>query len=182
MKLIVGLGNPGTEYENTRHNIGFMILDNFVGNVRWKKNKIANYYKTKIADNDVLFLKPLTFMNLSGQAVSYFLKYYKIKPSDLLVIHDDMDLIFGKIRIKNNSSAGGHNGIKSIINELNNKEFYQLKFGISHPQNDNVIDYVLQKFSQKELDIIDSKQQVLKNIINDFIINKNKGLIINDNK
>ena len=134
MKLIVGLGNPGKEYENTRHNIGFWALDNYLDNVSFKHDKLADVYK----DNSVIYIKPNTFMNLSGEAVNYYMNYYKIDKKDLLVIQDDLDLPLGKIRVKNNSSAGGHNGIKSIINEIGSNEFLRLKVGISKNSKDIV--------------------------------------------
>ena len=118
MKLIVGLGNPGKEYENTRHNIGFMILDNYLKDAVWT-NKYKGLVTTLNINNDkVIFLKPVTYMNLSGESVREIVNFYKINIEDILIIHDDLDLSLGKIRIKKNSSDGGHNGIKSIINNL----------------------------------------------------------------
>ena len=168
MKLIVGLGNPGKEYENTRHNIGFMVLDYYLQNVNWKNDKLAYTYKTKINGEDVLFIKPTTFMNLSGKAVSYYVNYYKIELKDILVIQDDMDLNLGIIRLKTNSSSGGHNGIKNIIEQLNSKDFLRLKIGISKPEN-NIVDFVLSKFTKEELDNLNKELPKTKNIINDFI-------------
>lgn len=172
MKLIVGLGNPGKEYENTRHNIGFMTLNNFLNNVNWKKEKLAETYKTRINNEDVLFIKPNTFMNLSGEAVSYYVNYYKIELNNILVIQDDMDLELGTIRLKTASGSGGHNGIKNIIEHLNSNNFLRLKIGISKPKYD-IIDYVLSKFSQDELKIINASIVKTQNIINDFINNEN---------
>ncbi len=172
MKLIVGLGNPGKEYENTRHNIGYMVVDNYLDNVNWKNEKLAKIYKTKINNEDILFIKPTTFMNLSGEAVSYYMNYYKINLKDILVIQDDMDLELGIIRLKTDSSSGGHNGIKNIIEHLNSKSFLRLKIGISKPKYD-VIDFVLSKFSQDELKIINESLNKSKLIINDFINNEN---------
>ena len=121
MKLIIGLGNPGKEYENTRHNIGFMVLDNYLKDSSWQK-KYNALYTTEIINNEkVIFVKPETYMNLSGNSVIEFINFYKIENKDILVIHDDLDLPFGKIRVKTNSSAGGHNGIKSIINRIDRK-------------------------------------------------------------
>lgn len=172
MKLIVGLGNPGKEYENTRHNIGYMVVDNYLDNVNWKNEKLAKIYKTKINNEDILFIKPTTFMNLSGEAVSYYMNYYKINLKDILVIQDDMDLELGIIRLKTDSSSGGHNGIKNIIEHLNSKNFLRLKIGISKPQYD-VIDFVLSKFNQNELKIINESLNKSKLIIDDFINNEN---------
>ena len=114
MKLIVGLGNPGKEYENTRHNIGFWALDNYLDNVSFKHDKLADVYK----DNSVIYIKPNTFMNLSGEAVKYYMNYFKIDKNDLLVIQDDLDLPLGKIRVKNNSSAGVIMGLKVLLMKL----------------------------------------------------------------
>ena len=153
MKLIVGLGNPGKEYENTRHNIGYMIIDNFVNSDNWKKESLAYVLKQTINNENVLFIKPTTYMNLSGQAVQYYLNYYKIDTKDLLVIQDDMDLDIGKVRLKLKSSAGGHNGIKDIIKNIKTDEFLRLKIGISKPTNDT-IEFVLGKFPKSDLEIL----------------------------
>ena len=118
MKLIVGLGNPGKEYENTRHNVGFIVIDNYTSNLIWSSEKNYMITSSIINGEKILFLKPLTYMNLSGYAVSQVANYYKISPDDILVIHDDLDLPIGEIKLKFNSSAGGHNGIKSIIEQL----------------------------------------------------------------
>ena len=178
MKLIVGLGNPGKEYHNTRHNVGYMVLDNYLGEVSWKSEKQADTYKIKVNGEEVLFLKPTTFMNLSGLAVSYYKNYYKINLSDILIIQDDMDLELGNIRIKENSSSGGHNGIKNIIKELNSQNFLRLKVGISKPSN-GIVDFVLSKFKKEELEIIDSSINKTKDIINDFINSENTERLMN---
>ena len=102
MKLIVGLGNPGKEYNNTRHNIGFIALDNYIKNPDWKENSYAYYINLKTNKDNILFIKPKTYMNLSGNAVSYFVNYYKINKNDILVIQDDLDLELGKIKLKYN--------------------------------------------------------------------------------
>ena len=178
MKLIVGLGNPGKEYENTRHNIGFMTLDNYLGNISWKNDKNAYTYKTKINNEDVLFIKPTTFMNLSGIAVSHYVNYYKIALKDILIIQDDLDLDLGATRLKISSSSGGHNGIKSIIEHLNTKDFLRLKVGISKPNND-IIDFVLSKFNKEELQELNNTFTKTNNIINDFINNENIERLMN---
>ena len=130
MKIIVGLGNPGSSYNDTRHNVGFIVLDNYLGDVKWKKKFNAEYYEEIINGEKVLFVKPLTYMNLSGDAVVQFVNYYDIDLSDILVVHDDLDLKFGTYKLKTNSCDGGHYGIKSIINRLNSKDFARLKIGI----------------------------------------------------
>lgn len=168
MKLIVGLGNPGKEYENTRHNIGYMIIDNFVNSDNWKKESLAYVLKQTIHNKNVLFIKPTTYMNLSGQAVQYYLNYYKIDTKDLLVIQDDMDLDIGKVRLKFKSSAGGHNGIKDIIKNIKTDEFLRLKIGISKPTNDT-IEFVLGKFPKSDLEILNNNMNMYNQIITDFI-------------
>lgn len=178
MKLIVGLGNVGKEYENTRHNVGFMVLDYYLGDVKWSKNNNAYIYKTQIGKETILFIKPTTYMNLSGEAVAYFMNYYKIDIKDLLVIHDDMDLEMGIVRLKYDSSSGGHNGIKDIINHLGTQEFLRLKVGISKPI-DNKIDYVLSKFNKKEIEVLNEELLKTNEIIDDFINNKNMESLMN---
>lgn len=171
MKLIVGLGNPGKEYEKTRHNVGFMVLDYFPGNNFDGEKFNAEYKKTKINDENVLFIKPLTYMNLSGEAVIKYVNFYKIDIKDILVIQDDLDLETGTIRIKYKSSSGGHNGIKSIIDNLGTDEIPRLKIGISNNKNMDTKDYVLNKFSGEELEIIDKQLPLIKEIIENFISN-----------
>lgn len=163
MKLVVGLGNPGKEYENTRHNVGFNIVDNYVGSLKWNKDGDALVIK----DNQFIFVKPQTYMNLSGNSVARIAKYYKINSKDILIIHDDMDLPIMSYRLKFNSSSGGHNGIKSIISSLGSEEFAHLKIGIGHNIDGNTRDYVLGKLSKKEISFL--KEDVFKNIIDDFM-------------
>lgn len=171
MKLIVGLGNPGKEYETTRHNIGFMILDEYIQNDLWK-NKFDGFYQIiTIREEKVLFLKPNTYMNLSGNAVRKVVDFYHIKMEDILIIHDDLDLPFQTHRIKKNSSSGGHNGIKSIISCLGNNSFCRLKIGIASSNRGNTIDYVLSKFSKQEMEFLKKQYSVYHDIINSFIQN-----------
>lgn len=167
MKLIVGIGNPGKEYINTRHNIGFMVLDNYDSSLIWKKDKDAYVAQTIVNEEKVLLLKPLTYVNLSGNAVSRIAHYYKIAASDILVVHDDLDLPSGSFRLKYNSSSGGHNGIKSIISCLGTQEFGRLKIGISNNKNSDTKDYVLAKLSKKEIEYI--KSDIFRDVINSFI-------------
>ena len=178
MKLIVGLGNPGKEYENTRHNIGYMIIDNFVNSDNWKKESLAYVLKLTINNENVLFIKPTTYMNLSGQAVQYYLNYYKIDTKDLLVIQDDMDLDIGKVRLKLKSSAGGHNGIKDIIKNIKTDEFLRLEIGISKPTNDT-IEFVLGKFPKSDLEILKNNMNMYNQIITDFINNTKIETLMN---
>ena len=169
MKLIVGLGNPGKEYENTRHNVGFMIVDHYLGSDEWKEKFKALYCEKIINGEKVLFVKPLTFMNLSGDAVVQFVHYYDIDINDILVIQDDMDITFGSFKLKKDSSDGGHNGIKSIINRLGTQGFSRLKVGLSHDKSMDTRDYVLGKFSKEDLDKFNEMQDTFNKIINCFI-------------
>lgn len=166
MKLIVGLGNPGKEYVNTRHNIGFMLIDKYLGDVKFKEKFNGLYYETSSLDK-VIFLKPQTFMNNSGECVVKFANYYNIKPEDILVIQDDLDINVGRYKFKINSSSGGHNGIKSIINNLGTDSFFRLKIGISNTRKNDVIDFVLGKFSKEEMNSIDFDELI--KAIDDFI-------------
>ena len=169
MKLIVGLGNPGKEYENTRHNVGFMVLDYFPGNKKWTLKNNAYYCEDHINNEKVIFLKPVTYMNLSGNAVRYFVDYYHIDIDDVLIIQDDLDLPISSYRLKYNSSDGGHNGIKSIINSLGTNSIPRLKIGISNDKNKDTVDYVLGKFSKDDLSLLKKNMDLYKEIIIDFI-------------
>jgi len=171
MKLVVGLGNPGKEYENTRHNVGFMILDSFVSDFSFEKKFQAMICKKKIGSEDVLFVKPLTFMNLSGQSVGKIVHYFDISKEDILVIQDDLDLDFGRHRLKMNSSSGGHNGIKSIIEALGTQDFGRLKIGIAHDKNVSTVDYVLHKFSKEEMHFFEEHYSFFEEIIISFVMN-----------
>ena len=170
MKLIVGLGNPDKEYDMTRHNIGFYYLDLFVKklNLSYKEKFKGLYIKTKINNIDVILLKPLTYMNLSGECVRQFVNYYKIKSEDILVIHDDLDMEFGKIKLKANGSSGGHNGIKNIILNINDINFKRLKIGISNNKLMDTKDYVLGKFNKEEIEILKNKEETIINILYDY--------------
>ena len=170
MKLIVGLGNPGKEYKDTRHNVGFLVLDNYLKTDDWKEKFNAMYYEARVNGEKVIFVKPLTYMNLSGDAVVQFVNYYDIDLDDILVIHDDLDLTFGTYKLKKNSSAGGHNGIKSIINRLGSENFARLKVGISHDKTIDTKDYVLGNFSKKDKEIFNTMQDDFNKIIELFVI------------
>lgn len=169
MKLIVGLGNPGKEYENTRHNIGFMVIDNYLKNEKFKTKFNGMYLKKVINNEEVIFLKPLSYMNLSGDVVKKYVDYFKINLSDLLIISDDLDMPCFKIKLKYKGSSGGHNGLKNIIQNINTEEFKRLKIGISNNLNIDTKSYVLSKFNQEELEKLHKKFEITNNIINDFI-------------
>jgi PTH1 family peptidyl-tRNA hydrolase len=157
MKLIVGLGNPGEKYEKTRHNVGFILLsllaEKMEINFEFNSNFNAEIAEIKTEKEKLLLCKPQTFMNNSGQAVSKVMNYYKIDSNDLLVIQDEMDLPFGKIRFSNNSSSAGHKGIKSIIDYLGTQEFRRLRFGVKHENNQLPTEiFVLKNFTKEELE------------------------------
>ena len=167
MYLIVGLGNPERKYENTRHNCGFCAAEELIDHYSIPKSGISMkgiYGKTVINGEKVLVMKPLTYMNLSGQAVKAYIDYYKLDPkTDLVVIYDDVDLETGKIRIRKQGSAGSHNGMKSIIECLGTKEFTRIRFGIGpKPEKWDLADFVLAPFSRKERQIVD---EALKEIV-----------------
>lgn len=171
MKLVVGLGNPDKKYENTRHNVGFMVIDNYIGNELWQKKFDSFYVKKVIKGEIVYFIKPLTYMNLSGNAVSSFANFFNIKAEDILVIQDDLDQEIGKFKLKKNSSSGGHNGIKSIIEKLGTDSFSRLKIGISNNKKGDTIDFVLGKFNSFEKEILTKNLEIFNSIIDSFIIN-----------
>lgn len=153
MKLIVGLGNPGIKYAMTRHNVGFMVIDHIFSILSLTNEKEGfkgSYIKTNINGEDVIFLKPLTYMNNSGISVQEIVNYYKISIENVLVIHDDLDLPVGYLRLRERSSSGGHNGIKSIIECLNSDCFKRIRIGISKDKQIETADYVLGKFSLEE--------------------------------
>lgn len=170
MKLIVGLGNPGKDYKNTRHNVGFLVLDNYLNTSDWKEKFNALFHETRINGEKVIFIKPLTFMNLSGDAVVKYVNYYDVDIDDILVIHDDLDLPFSSYKLKKNSSAGGHNGIKSIISRLSSDAFARLKVGVSHDRSIDTKDYVLGNFSKSEMDKFTEMQKDFNKIIESFVI------------
>jgi PTH1 family peptidyl-tRNA hydrolase len=154
VKLIIGLGNPGREYSGTRHNVGFAVLGTLAREHGINFDKRCCHSRAgegRIGEQQVVLAKPQTFMNLSGEAVAALMRKYKVKLGDILVIHDDLDLPLGKVRIRANGSAGGHNGLKSIIGSIGSMEFARLKIGIGRPENAgierrDVIDHVLSDF------------------------------------
>jgi PTH1 family peptidyl-tRNA hydrolase len=154
MKLIVGLGNPGKEYEATRHNIGFIVIDELSErwNIPLNQQKFKGVYGTGIVNGEkVILLKPLTYMNLSGESIRPLMDYYKIDIEDFVVLYDDLDLPVGKLRLRMKGSAGGHNGIKSTIAHLGTQEFNRIRIGIDRPKNGmKVPDYVLGRFTVEE--------------------------------
>lgn len=169
MKLIIGLGNPGPQYKKTRHNCGFMVLKAL--SEKWKAsefnlNKKFNSLlaEKKVKSEKILLCLPQTFMNLSGQAVAKIVRFYKIPSKDIWVIHDDVDLTFGKIRISYKSSSAGHRGVESIIQFLGHQDFVRFRLGIK-PEQKTIVpaeEYVLQKFSSEELKTLD---KIIKKVV-----------------
>jgi len=159
--MIVGLGNPGKEYENTRHNLGFMFLDyleekyNFKISVKKFNSLISEIY---LNNEKIIFVKPQTYMNLSGQAVQRVKEFYKIESKDILVIFDDLDIPFGEVRYKQNGSGGTHNGMKNIVQMIGTKEFPRIKIGIGNIKHEkqDLKDFVLEKFNKSQKEEIDN--------------------------
>lgn len=171
MKLVVGLGNPGKEYENTRHNVGFQLLDIIAkkNNVSFNRNKFnGDYAEININGEKVILLKALSFMNLSGSVVSKFVSYFKINIDDLLVIHDDLDMNLGRVKFVYDSSSGGHNGIKDIERCLGSKRYTRLKIGIANDKSIDTKDYVLGNFSSEEKKFLLDIYNELENVVEDF--------------
>ncbi len=167
--LIVGLGNPGTRYKDTRHNIGFRILDSFAESAGyiWSENKKYSESVKVLSDCKVHLLKPLEYMNLSGKAVQSITQLFKIPPENILVVQDEVDLPFGKIKNKIGGGTAGHNGLKDIVAKIGSSDFHRLRFGVGKPEKGGmeVADFVLQRFTteeEKELPrlIQDSKSKV----------------------
>ena len=155
IKLIVGLGNPGREYEKTRHNVGFMVLDALARKWRFGFSDHSKW-KSQLGQHAKLhFLKPQTFMNLSGQAIQSCAQFYKIQPAEILVIYDDVALPLGKLRLRPSGSAGGHNGIKSTIQPLGSDQFPRIKIGIGGAEQKTLSGHVLGKFSPEEQETLD---------------------------
>ena len=148
MKLVIGLGNPGLQYERTRHNVGFRVVDKLAAKLGWKwaeRRGRAVLASGTIGSEKVVLAKPLTFMNLSGEAVAELVRWYKVQPGDILVIYDDLDLPIGKLRLRPHGSAAGHNGLESIIRYLHTNQFPRLRVGVGRPTNSHMAgaDYLL---------------------------------------
>jgi peptidyl-tRNA hydrolase, PTH1 family len=163
IRLIVGLGNPGPEYEQTRHNAGFWLVDNLadgIGRCRLAREARFNALaaKSKIAGQEVWLLEPQTFMNRSGQSVGALTRFYKIAPDEVLVVHDELDLPPGSAKIKKGGSSGGHNGLKDITSALGTQDYWRLRIGIGHPRSLNlqqdVVDFVLHRPRKEEQSLI----------------------------
>lgn len=172
MKLIVALGNPDQEYKMTRHNIGWIVLDEFLkkNDFLLEKNNFNGVYtKQQINSNLVIFAKPLTYMNLSGNFIKEICNFYKISFKNVLVIHDDKDIDLGKYQLKSKGSSAGHNGVKNIIHTFGTDEFYRLRIGVKNGQITNIKEFVLQNFKKEEIKVIIKNLNNYFNVINDFI-------------
>ncbi len=157
MFLIVGLGNPGKEYEDTRHNIGFKVVDNIAKeyNIDVNRQKFKGTYGEGFINGEkVMLLKPTTYMNLSGESVREVVDFYNLEDHEILIIYDDISLDVGKLRIREKGSAGGHNGIKSIIAHLGSDVFPRIKVGVGQPNSD-LVKHVLGRFTKEEMTILD---------------------------
>ena len=176
MKLFVGLGNPGERYKLTRHNVGFMVLDKLIQKSTvegWDKKFDSFFNKIIIDQKSIILLKPLTFMNVSGHAVQKVKNFYGIDPDNIVIIHDDIDLELGKIKLKKGGGDGGHNGLKSII-KLIGSEFNRIRIGIGRPEKISVSSYVLNNFREEEVPLL--KKIILKSCegINLLIANEDE--------
>lgn len=182
MKLIVGLGNPGIQYQLTRHNAGFIIVDDLIKelNLTNKETKFSGeFIKTKYQNQDIILLKPLTFMNLSGSCLASFINFFKVKPEDVLIVHDEIDLDFGRIQFKNNGSAAGHNGLKDIFSKTNTNNFSRLRIGIGRNSNFSTVNWVLSNFTSEELARINNNQKLFFNAILNWVDNNNLNNLMN---
>ena len=181
MQLIVGLGNPGGKYQYTRHNIGYMAIDNIVSaqqDYKIKKKFNSIIYETIIDKNRIILIKPETYMNNSGDAVSQIANFYKIDSKNILVLHDELDIPFGKIRIKSGGGNAGHNGLKSISKKIDNN-YTRVRLGIGHPGNkERVNGHVMGNFTGYEKEKLNQILNYLTNNIYE-IVNKKESFIIN---
>ena len=175
---MIGLGNPGSKYEFTRHNIGFRIIDSLARDMGIEFNKVKSYYslisRGMINNHKVMLVKPQTFMNLSGRAVNRVVSYYKIPLQDLLIVYDDLNLELGQVRIRKKGSSGGHKGIESIMQYLNSEDIPRLRIGVGNPSvnyNFDCVSYVLSNFNNDEEDkieeVIQLSTEAVKTIIED---------------
>ncbi|MEO2082452.1 MAG: aminoacyl-tRNA hydrolase [Desulfurobacteriaceae bacterium] len=159
IRLVVGLGNPGREYERTRHNVGWMVLDRVserLGIPISRKKFRGIYGELSVNGRKIFLLKPLTYMNRSGESVAEFVRFYKIKPEEVMVVYDDLDLPLGKLRLRLKGSSGGHRGVESVEKSLGTREFPRLRIGIGRPERkEDVVNYVLSPFGKSELPVIE---------------------------
>ncbi len=156
--LIVGLGNPGVQYRDTRHNVGFMVIERWASELKisLRENSVAKYGMVQFGDKKVILQCPLTYMNLSGRAVKLYKERYGVLNEDIMVVHDDLDLPLGRLRVARDGGSGGHKGVSSIIEALGSKEFARLRIGIGRPRySESVEEYVLSPFYSDELETLE---------------------------
>ncbi len=183
MKMIVGLGNIGTRYDETRHNTGFMVVDQLARDyhlgafTHLKQEAVA--VSGVINGEKVMLVKPTTFMNDSGRAVGPIVDYYDIDLDDLVIVNDDLDMPVGKVRLKTHGASGGHNGLKSIISALGTKSFNRVKVGIDHPQHGTVVSHVLGKFSKEERPKFDQAVEQAEHALEDWINGEDFAKLMN---
>lgn len=183
MKMIVGLGNIGTRYDETRHNTGFMVVDQLARDyhlgafTHLKQEAVA--VSGVINGEKVVLVKPTTFMNDSGRAVGPLVDYYDIDLDDLVIVNDDLDMPVGKVRLKTHGASGGHNGLKSIISALGTKNFNRVKVGIDHPQHGTVVSHVLGKFSKEERPKFDQAVEQAEHALEDWINGEDFAKLMN---
>jgi peptidyl-tRNA hydrolase, PTH1 family len=170
-KLIVGLGNPGSEYSQTRHNIGFMVMDFLEKkySLSWKEKFKGLYTQISVGDEKIYFLKPQTYMNLSGESVSALCTFFKIGISDILVVYDEIELPFGTLVFKKGGGLAGHNGLKSIVAQMGSQDFLRLRMGVGRPAHGDVANYVLSKFSSEERVILSNFLEGATGAVTTFI-------------
>ena len=174
MLLISGLGNPGKKYLNNRHNAGFILVDKIAEDFQkeFKKKFKGQISEVNILNKKIIISKPDTFMNLSGQSIAGIKKFYKIQNQNIFIVHDDLDLEIGKVKVKNGGSNGGHNGLDSVSEYIGN-DYNRVRIGISHPGNKNLVEsYVLHDFSKEEFKIIKKSNERIKENIN-YLLNNN---------
>lgn len=166
MKLVVALGNPGSEYAQTRHNTGWIFIDEYLENIKWKEQKNALIYK----NNDIIFVKPQKFYNLTGEIVQQLARFYKIESKNILAIHDDLSLPVGSIRTRFGGSSAGNNGIENLIANIGG-DFARIRIGIAGDYSD-AKNFVLSKFTKSELETLTNLQPKINQFIDDFINDK----------
>lgn len=184
MKMIVGLGNIGTRYDETRHNTGFMVVDQLALDyhlgafTHLKQEAVA--VSGMIDGQKVMLVKPTTFMNDSGRAVGPLVDYYDVDLTDFVIVNDDLDMPVGKVRLKTHGSSGGHNGLKSIIHALGTNKFNRIKVGIDHPQHGTVVSHVLGKFTAEERPAFDDAVETAEHALEDWIKGEDFAKLMND--
>ncbi len=173
MKVIIGLGNPGLKFKGTRHNIGFSAVDAITEkyNIEFNKKKFGGLYcETVINGENVVFLKPNKYINLSGEVIKKYIDYFKISIDDILVIHDDLDTSLGKYKLRQTGGSGGHNGLKNIELNVGTNEYKRIKIGISNNKEIETSNYVLGKISNDESKVMNKVVEDVKNIVDDFFV------------